>query len=107
MVGDITGPRSQGVNNSVNKNGSSAAAGQGSSAVVQSSKDAESSNSASVQLSGSAQLLPALEAKAKISSGFDDAKIAEIKAAIADGSYHVNPQRLAEQILALDSELFG
>ena len=36
---------------------------------------------------------------------FDEARVESIRAAIAEGRYHVHPERLAERFLALENQL--
>ncbi len=38
-------------------------------------------------------------------SGFDQARVDKIRAAIAEGRYHVDPERLAEKFLELETQL--
>lgn len=58
-----------------------------------------------VQLSSQAQTIERLEAKITTSEGVDSAKVEQIKQQIAEGSYEVDSQRLAENILNQDSLL--
>lgn len=60
----------------------------------------------SVRLTGEAEGLQALERQLGASpAGIDVARVNEVRAAIADGSYRVDAQRVADRMLALDSAL--
>lgn len=60
----------------------------------------------SVQLSDNAVQLQALSEKlAGTPEPFDHARVEQLKAAIADGSYHVDSSRLADSMLDLESQL--
>jgi negative regulator of flagellin synthesis FlgM len=52
-----------------------------------------------VQLSQQAQTIERLETKIQHSEGVDTAKVDQLKQSIADGSYEVNNERLAEKLL--------
>ena len=56
----------------------------------------------SVVLSNEAQSLKQLETKIVASSDVDTAKVNEIRQAIADGSYSIDPERIAQKILDFD-----
>ncbi len=58
-----------------------------------------------VDLSANAQTLKSLEAKIHTFPEIDHAKVEAIRTAIAEGRYHVDPVRLAERFIALESEL--
>ena len=58
-----------------------------------------------VDLSGDAQTLKSLEAKIRTFPEVDNLKVEAIRTAIAEGRYHVDPVRLAERFIALESEL--
>jgi negative regulator of flagellin synthesis FlgM len=63
---------------------------------------AAASGSAKVQLSSTAQSL--LEGT---DGGFDQAKVDRVRQAIADGSYKVNPEAIADKLIANAQELLG
>ena len=58
-----------------------------------------------VDLSSDVQSLKSLEAKIHTFPEIDHAKVEAIRTAIAEGRYHVDPVRLAERFIALESEL--
>ncbi|MGH8073613.1 MAG: flagellar biosynthesis anti-sigma factor FlgM [Lysobacter sp.] len=58
----------------------------------------------SVRLTGEAEGLQAMQRELG-APGIDLAKVNEVRAALADGSYRVDPQQIATRMLALDSEL--
>lgn len=60
-----------------------------------------------VSLTQQAQQLTQLQRRAELNSGIDQEKIDRIKQAIADGSYSINPERLAAKIAHFESDMFG
>lgn len=60
-----------------------------------------------VQLSTQAQSIERLEAKITASDGVDTAKVEQIKQQIAEGSYTIDSQRLADNLLKQDQSLSG
>lgn len=69
------------------------------------SKGASTSKSDHVILSGEAQALQRLEAKINGSPEIDSARVAKIKEAIANGSFEINADRIAERMLNSDDLL--
>lgn len=60
----------------------------------------------SVRLTGEAEGLQALERELGAApAGIDVARVNAVRAAIADGSYRVDAQQIADRMLALDSAL--
>ncbi|HEY5613250.1 MAG TPA: flagellar biosynthesis anti-sigma factor FlgM [Lysobacter sp.] len=60
----------------------------------------------SIRLTGEAEGLQALERQLGAApAGIDVARVNELRAAIADGSYRVDAQQVADRMLALDSAL--
>ncbi|KGK41501.1 hypothetical protein LH51_14390 [Nitrincola sp. A-D6] len=55
-----------------------------------------------VRLSDAAQALQSAKLQADDSSDFDAGKVAEIKAAIADGSYNISNERIADKLLQFE-----
>lgn len=60
-----------------------------------------------VKLTAQAQSLTKLEQKITDAPDTDDSKIASIKAAIENGEYKVNADRLAGKLLSQETSLFG
>lgn len=60
-----------------------------------------------VKLTAQAQSLSKLEQKITDAPDTDKNKIASIKAAIENGEYKINPDRLAGKLLSQESALFG
>ncbi len=106
MVGDITGPRSHGTDNKTSQSSKSNAADTTDVAAGSAKPAANDGGRDSVSLSEEAKSIRELEAKAQAASSIDEAKVARLKAAIADGSYQVNDVHVAEKLLALEAE-FG
>ena len=67
--------------------------------------DSQVGSADQVELSSGAQTLKSLEAKIHTFPEIDHAKVEAIRTAIAEGLYHVDPVRLAERFIALESEL--
>lgn len=63
------------------------------------------SNDDQVRLSDEAQTLKRLENSVADLPAFDNERVESIREAIAEGRYHVDPDRLAERFMALESEL--
>ncbi|MCZ6644217.1 MAG: flagellar biosynthesis anti-sigma factor FlgM [Gammaproteobacteria bacterium] len=80
-----------------------AGATEGGSAAKSKSESAATTDH--VDLSANAQTLQSLEAKIHTFPEIDHAKVEAIRTAIAEGRYHVDPVRLAERFVALESEL--
>ncbi len=60
-----------------------------------------------VNLTDAAQQLKKLEASLASVPVVDAQRVESIRQAIANGSYEINPERVAEQMLAFESALFG
>jgi negative regulator of flagellin synthesis FlgM len=58
-----------------------------------------------VDLTGRAKELQALGRDLARSGEFDAAKVESLRQAIAEGSYEVNAERIAEKLLAVDKQL--
>ncbi len=59
----------------------------------------QTSNASTVSLSDAAAKIQALEQSAQQSSGFDAARVAALKQAIAEGKFQITPQMIAEKLL--------
>lgn len=59
----------------------------------------------SVSLSDTSSQLQALEASVNQASGFDAAKVEAIKQAISDGRFKINPEQIADSLIASTREL--
>lgn len=103
MVSDIRGTRPQQLNDARNSSGTrdSATVGRSDSSGSDSSK---ASIGDSVQLSSSAQKLAELEAKVQAAADMDAAKVARLKSAVADGSYQIDSENIANSLLAQDQD---
>lgn len=55
-----------------------------------------------VQLSNQAQQLQAIEERLRELPEVDSARVAQIKTAIADGSYKIDSSRIADKLMALE-----
>jgi len=58
-----------------------------------------------LDLTAKAQSLKALEEHIQQAPETDNKRIAELKQALKDGTYEINPSRIAEKLLALDGKL--
>lgn len=69
---------------------------------VSTKQDSPTSNSDSVSLSSQGQAIAKIEAQLVKSSEVDEAKVAEIKAAITSGRYNIDSNAIAEKMLDQD-----
>ena len=67
--------------------------------------DAGKSGGQGVHITDSARQLAALEQAIRSMPEVNDVKVAEIRTAIANGTYEVAPDRIAEKLLRLEQEL--
>lgn len=58
-----------------------------------------------VELSVAAQQLSSLNAKLASINDVDMSKVDEIRHAISNGSYEIDPQKIAESLIALENEI--
>ena len=87
--------------NSVNQANAAQKASQGASAAVSATTNAvQSPRSASVSVTVSTQVRGLEEAKRSDAAEIDTKKVAAIKASIADGSYTVNAESIADKLLS-------
>ncbi|MDG3088804.1 flagellar biosynthesis anti-sigma factor FlgM [Vibrio hannami] len=78
------------------------------SAAKQDSGKAESKvSSDSVSLSQQGKAMGQLQQQMAAQPSFDSAKVAAIKEAIANGSYTVDPEKLADNMIKFEDELGG
>jgi negative regulator of flagellin synthesis FlgM len=68
-------------------------------------KPVESAGTQGVRITDSARQLAALEAAIREMPDVDEARVAKVRAAIADGTYQVSPDRIADKLLRLENEL--
>ena len=59
----------------------------------------------SLDLTGRAKELQSLQQDLAKSAEFDAARVSELKDSIANGQYQVNAERIAEKLLAVESQL--
>jgi negative regulator of flagellin synthesis FlgM len=67
--------------------------------------DAAVASGSPVQITGQARQLAALEQAAKSLPVVNEARVAEIRDAIEEGRYEVNPERIADKLLRTEQEL--
>jgi negative regulator of flagellin synthesis FlgM len=72
---------------------------------TQVSGGSSSGTAENVQISGGARNLASLEQAVKDLPAVNTAKVAQISAAIAQGTYTVNPQHIADRLMQMDKEL--
>jgi negative regulator of flagellin synthesis FlgM len=60
-----------------------------------------------VNITDQAKQLASLEQALQSLPAVDDARVAEIRSAIQDGRYQVNPERIADKLLRFEQELSG
>lgn len=61
----------------------------------------------SVQLSSTSTQIQALETSINEASGFDAAKVEAIKLAISEGKFTINPEAIADKLIASTRELLA
>jgi negative regulator of flagellin synthesis FlgM len=64
-----------------------------------------STDDTGVRITDSARQLAALEQAIRDIPDIDEARVAKARAAIADGTYQVAPNRIADKLLRLENEL--
>jgi negative regulator of flagellin synthesis FlgM len=62
---------------------------------------------AEVQITGAARTLVALEQKLRDAPAVDAARVAAIRQKLEDGSYQIDPQRIADKLIGLEHDLGG
>ena len=60
---------------------------------------------ADVQITGIARGLAALEQKLRDAPAIDEARVAAVRQKLDDGSYQVDPQRVADKVLRMERDL--
>ncbi len=65
----------------------------------------ETGSSDQVSLTDTAALLQALDGQIQESSGIDTQRVQEIRQALAEGRYDIDPERVAEKMIALEWNL--
>jgi negative regulator of flagellin synthesis FlgM len=68
-------------------------------------KPVTASGGEGVRITDSARQLAALEQAIRDLPNVDEAKVARVRAAIADGTYQVAPNRIADKLIRLENEL--
>ena len=58
-----------------------------------------------VQITGAARTLAALEQKLRDSPAVDSARVAAVRQKLDDGSYQIDPHRIADKLLGLERDL--
>ena len=104
MVIDINRLNSATPVSGTNRTGSAKEAGKTESTVATGSLEKTGSAGESVQLSGEAQQLQKITDKLKDLPTVNSARVAELKQAIADGSYQVDSNRVASKMLNFEAQ---
>ncbi|MDX1755582.1 MAG: flagellar biosynthesis anti-sigma factor FlgM [Marinobacter sp.] len=73
----------------------------------QAQSQAQAGRGENVKLSAQAKDLKQLEQRLSSYPETDDARIEQIKSALADGSYKVDAEKLAQKMLEMDESIFG
>jgi negative regulator of flagellin synthesis FlgM len=68
-------------------------------------KPVETAGSEGVRITDSARQLAALEHAIRELPDVDEARVTKARAAIADGTYQVSPDRIADKLLRLENDL--
>ena len=62
-------------------------------------------DSGAVQITGQARQLAALEQAIKAMPVVNESRVTEVRQAIEEGRYHVDPERIAEKLLRMNQDL--
>ncbi len=65
----------------------------------------QASGGADVRLTHAARNLSAIEESLRASPAVDELRVAAVKQRLQDGSYEIDPQRIADRMLRLESDL--
>ncbi len=90
-----------GVTNNTNSSANSQKAGP-TAKVDKANAAAPADSNDSVQLSQAARVMTELEAKVISSTDVDTAKVERLQQAVADGSYNIDPEKIADKMLGSD-----
>ena len=77
------------------------------SATEQAQSQTQAARGENVKLSTQAKDLKQLEQRLNSYPEMDDDRIEQIKSALADGSYKVDAEKLAQKMLEMDESIFG
>ncbi|WP_297794598.1 flagellar biosynthesis anti-sigma factor FlgM [uncultured Marinobacter sp.] len=80
---------------------------QNTQAPEQAKSQAQGARGENVNLSSQAKNLKQLEQKLGDYPEMDDGRIEQIRAALADGSYKIDAEKLAQKMLEMDESIFG
>lgn len=106
MVNNIGGPRTpQGGDIQRSAADKAAAKGGVRAAEITVHRLGQPETEGNVKLSAEAQSLTQLEAQIKVAPDVDSDKVNALRAAIADGSYRVDAERVADKLLSFEAQL--
>lgn len=74
---------------------------------VEEKKQTPSSADVTVTISDNAVNLSKIATKVNTTSEINDKKVANIKASIENGSYEINPEKIADKMIEMEKALFG
>ncbi|SFR43489.1 anti-sigma-28 factor, FlgM family [Marinobacter daqiaonensis] len=81
--------------------------GNQSAAAEQAPRQTPAARGENVNLSQQAKELKQIGQKLESSPEVDDSRVEQIRAALADGSYKVDAEKLAQKMLEMDKSIFG
>lgn len=73
----------------------------------QAAKQAPAARGENVNLSKQAQEIRQMGEKLESAPEIDDSRVEQIRAALADGSYKVDAEKVAQKMLEMDESIFG
>lgn len=94
-----------GVDNRTGPIGSGRAVERVRDAASESAKTETGSSGADVHITGTARQLADLEQVVKDMPAVDEAKVAAISAALAEGRYQIQPEQIADRLMSLEQAL--
>lgn len=60
----------------------------------------------SLRLTGEATGLQAMQRELSVAPAVDAARVAQVREALQNGSYRINPEAIADRMIALDQQIF-
>lgn len=75
--------------------------------VVSAGTEPSPQKQAEVHVTGAARNLAALEQSVRAQPAVDELRVAAVRQQLEDGSYEIDPQRIADRLLRMEADLAG